>query len=282
MYSTLYFMILTVPKDSENPITMVLPNPSSGFPSRYVIQQGQLYEMQMVDSEGLRSWFVGDTIQSDGALYMITPVDPIFMCIPILDKIRQRTDESEGRFLALQDMFESDQYTSLRRLTQLDKLDQHLALICEVRESTLAGTGKSFRLDDQRVLTWLQRKVQVLVDQFLSIPALSNSIAYTESLPEACRTEAITQGSLRLVSGYLSDSWVTKLAAEYKFPELDKFECRTQLPTLSDYGKRSAADMDDGPKSKETKKPKMSAGTRKLAKASTAGMKPLSSFFAKK
>jgi len=29
-------------------------------------------------------------------------------------------------------------------------------------------------------------------------------------------------------------------------------------------------------------KPKMSVGQRKLAKASTAGMKPLSSFFAKK
>lgn len=43
---------------------MLLPNPSSGFPSRYVLQEGQLFEMQVVDSEGLRSWFVGDAIQS--------------------------------------------------------------------------------------------------------------------------------------------------------------------------------------------------------------------------
>ncbi|KAF9349736.1 hypothetical protein BGX34_001629 [Mortierella sp. NVP85] len=139
------------------------------------------------------------------------------MCIPILDIMRQRTNESEGRFLGLQDIFESDQYTSLRHLAQLNKIDQILAVVCDVRESTITGDKrKTFRLDDDRVLAWLKRKVQALVDKFPSIPALMNSIAYTESLPEACRTEAITQSALRLVSAYLSDSWATQLAAEYQ------------------------------------------------------------------
>lgn len=192
---------------------------------------------------------------------MITPIDPIFMCIPILDIMRQRTSESEGRFLGLQDIFESDQYTSLRHLAQLFRIDQHLALVCHVRESTVMGGGSmTFRLDNERTLAWLKRKVQVLVDKFSSIPSLVNSIAYTESLPPACRTgknvevyshgpllshhsptpptsntklihlllsslrvgtccnmtlEAITQSALKLVSGYLSDSWATQLAAEY-------------------------------------------------------------------
>ncbi|KAK3808466.1 MAG: ribonuclease H2, subunit B [Benniella sp.] len=272
-----------VPQGSENPVSILLPNPSSGFPSRYVIQEGQLYEMQMIDPEGLRSWFVRDTIHSDGSLYIITPIDPIFMCIPILDIMRQRTSESEGRFLGLQDIFESDQYTSLRHLAQLNKIDQILAVVCDVRESTITGDKrKTFRLDDDRVLAWLKRKVQALVDKFPSIPALMNSIAYTESLPEACQTEAITQSALRLVSAYLSDSWATQLAAGYQFPELDKLESRTQLPVMSGFGKRSGTELDEDPKSKETKKPKMSVGARKLAKASTAGMKPLSSFFTKK
>ncbi|KAF8940473.1 hypothetical protein BGZ58_006315 [Dissophora ornata] len=160
-------------------------------------------------------------------------------------------------------------------------MDEYLSLVCDVRESTMAA--KTFRLNDEMVMSWLKRKVRVIVDKFSSVTALTDSIAYTESLPEICRTEAITQSALRLVSAYVSESWATKLAAEYQFPELDKLESRTQLPVFSDFGKRSGMDLDEDPKAKkDVKKPKMSVGQRKLAKASTAGMKPLSSFFAKK
>jgi hypothetical protein len=38
-----------------------------------------------------------------------------------------------------------------------------------------------------------------------------------------------------------------------RFPELDKLETRTQLPLFSDFGKRSAMDLDDEPKAKEVK-----------------------------
>ncbi|KAF9312005.1 Ribonuclease H2 subunit B [Podila horticola] len=206
---------------------MLLPNPTSGLPSRYVIQDGKLYEMQVAAAEGIRSWFVGDTIQSDGSLYMITPLDPIFMFIPILEIVRLQTSGSAGRFMVVDDIFESDQYTSLRHLVQLHSVEKLLAQICEVRD-------------------------------------------------------AITQSSLKLVCAYLSEDWATRLSALYSFPELDALESRTQLPSVTDFGKRSGMDFDEDPKAKEAKKPKMSVGQRKLAKASTAGMKPLSSFFAKK
>lgn len=135
------------------------------------------------------------------------------------------------------------------------------------------------------------------------------------SLDVVPQTEAITQSSLKLVCAYLSEDWAARLSASYTFPELDALESRTQLPSFTDFGKRSGMDFDEDPKAKEVKvkktikktafflypvvkmkhliafflrllfffqKPKMSVGQRKLAKASTAGMKPLSSFFAKK
>ncbi|KAF9118847.1 Ribonuclease H2 subunit B, partial [Mortierella sp. 14UC] len=272
------------PAHADNPITMLLPSPSSGLPARFVIQDGALYEMQMVDSEGLRSWFVGDTIQSDGALYLITPFDPLFMLIPILDTMRQRTSTSPGKFLLLDGIFGSsnDQYPSMRHLADLKNVHRYLEVVCEVRDASGDMSMKTYRLDDEKVMGWLKGKMDKLVGRFEGIPALVESIAYTESLPEACRTEAITQSVLRLISANLSDSWATKLSANYQFPELDKLETRTQLPTFSDFGKRSGMDLDDEPKAKEVKKPKMSVGQRKLAKASTTGMKPMTSFFAKK
>ncbi|KAF9582167.1 hypothetical protein BGW38_000563, partial [Lunasporangiospora selenospora] len=93
---------------------------------------------------------------------------------------------------------------------------------------------------------------------------------------------AIVQASLRLVTAYLSDYWSTHLSAEYRFPELDKLESRTQLPITADFGKRSGMDYEEPKNAKDAKKPKLTVGQRKLAKASTTGMKPLSSFFTKK
>ncbi|KFH72551.1 hypothetical protein MVEG_02840 [Podila verticillata NRRL 6337] len=268
----------TVSAHSEKPISMLLPNPTSGFPSRYVIQNGKLYEMQVAAAEGIRSWFVGETIQSDGSLYMITPLDPIFMFIPILEIVRQQTSGSAGRFMVVDDIFENDQYTSLRHLTQLHSVEKLLAQICEVRDGSL----KTFRMDDERVMAWLKKKMDHLEANFESIPALVDSITYSESLPSGCRKETITQSSLKLVCAYLSEDWATRLSATYSFPQLDALESRTQVSSVLDFGKRSGMDFDEDPKAKEVKKPKMSVGQRKLAKASTAGMKPLSSFFAKK
>ncbi|KAG0203270.1 hypothetical protein BGX28_004411 [Mortierella sp. GBA30] len=197
------------------------------------------------------------------------------MFIPILDIMRQKTTDSEGRFLILEDIFESDQYSSLRNLIQLKYIQRDLSLICEVRDSSAM---KTFRLEDSMVMKWLKRKVEVLVSKFETVAALVNSIAYTEGY-----YANIVENRLILplrALGY-ETSFGIPVRFPMLFPELDKLESRTQLPSVADYGKRSGMDLDDEPK-KEVKKPKMSAGQRKLAKASTAGMKPLSSFFAKK
>ncbi|KAF9974901.1 Ribonuclease H2 subunit B [Actinomortierella ambigua] len=269
----------------DDTITLVLPNPRSGYPARYAIQNGQLLEVQKVDPEGVRSWFIHDTVQSDGSLFLMTPIDPIFMFIPILEIMRQQTSESQGRFITLDDLFDSDQYTSLRHLAHLRHVERHLDQICEVRDSGM----KTYRLDDDKATALLKRKVEHLVTKFSTSKALVESVSYAEYLPEGCRQEAITLASLRLVCAYLNETWATKLSADYKFPELDKMENRTQAPlvTVAEFTKRSASmDLDDdlasAAASKEAKKPKLTPGQRKLAKASKTGMKPISSFFAPK
>ncbi|KAG0293319.1 hypothetical protein BGZ98_002221, partial [Dissophora globulifera] len=136
------------------------------------------------------------------------------MILPILDIMRQQTAESQGRFLVLHDIFESDQYTSLRHLALLHRIEDFLSLVSEVRSGSM-DQAKTFRLDDAKALAWMKQKVQVLVDRFEGVKTLTDAIAYTESLPDACRKEAITQSALKLVSAYLSESWATKLAGEY-------------------------------------------------------------------
>ena len=107
------------------------------------------------------------------------------MFIPILDIMRKKTSESEGRFLTIEGIFESDQYTSIRRLLDLNRVQSSLELVCEVRDPKSSTT--TFRLEDEKTMIWLRKKVEVLVNQFATIPVLVDSIAYTESLPEECR-----------------------------------------------------------------------------------------------
>ncbi|KAG0267047.1 Ribonuclease H2 subunit B [Actinomortierella ambigua] len=271
-------------KIKEDTVTLLLPNPRSGYPARYAIQDGLLLEIQKVDPEGTRSWFIHEAVQSDGSLFLMTPIDPVFMFIPILEIMRQQTSESQGRFITLDSLFDSDQYTSLRHLAHLNHVEKHLDLVCEVRDSGM----KTYRLDDDKVMAWLKKKVEHLVAKFSTSTALVESVSYTESLPEECRQEAITLASLRLVCAYLNETWASKLSADYKFPELDKMENRTQAPlvTVAEFSKRTASmELDDDlvtAAPKEIKKPKLTPGQRKLANASKAGMKPISSFFAPK
>src|SRR5690606_30840670 len=109
-----------------------------------------------------------------------------------LETFRRRTGESEGRFLLFDDIFDCEEYPSLRHLSSLDNIQQYLSLICEIRQTSKSGEGRhhhqSFRLEDDRVMKWLKQKVQNLVSNFGSIKVLVDSIAYTESLPEACRS----------------------------------------------------------------------------------------------
>ncbi|KAG0243674.1 Ribonuclease H2 subunit B [Actinomortierella wolfii] len=275
-------MLTATGQIKEDPITILLPNPRSGYPARYAIQNGQLLEIQKIDSEGCRSWFIHETVQSDGSLFLMTPIDPIFMFIPILEIMRQQTSESQGRFITLDDLFDSDQYTSLRHLAHLNHVEKYLSLICEVRDSGM----RTYRLDDNKVMLWLKKKVENVVSKFSTSKALVESVSYAESLPDECRQEAITMNSLRLVCAYLNGTWATKLSAEYSFPELDKMESRAPAPaTIAEFTTKRTSSMDIDEDlaiaaPKETKKPKLTPGQRKLAKASKAGMKPISSFFA--
>jgi ribonuclease H2 subunit B len=50
---------------------------------------GHLQEVNWF-KERYRSWFLGDSVISDGGLYLSTPVDPLFLALPILEASRRQ------------------------------------------------------------------------------------------------------------------------------------------------------------------------------------------------
>ncbi|KAK4832926.1 hypothetical protein QYF61_026569 [Mycteria americana] len=72
--------------DSE-PLFTKLRNPSTGEATLYLFNSGaqQLFEVKAFHEE-YRSWFIGQTVQQDGRLLFVTPMDPLFLILYYLIK----------------------------------------------------------------------------------------------------------------------------------------------------------------------------------------------------
>lgn len=61
----------------------------AGEPAEYLLIDGHLQEVNWY-KERYRSWFVGDSVQEDGSMYLCTPVDPLFLALPLLESSRMQ------------------------------------------------------------------------------------------------------------------------------------------------------------------------------------------------
>lgn len=59
---------------------LTLPHPSTGIPSKYCLDnvKKKIYET-VTFSEEYRSWFIGESVKSDGNLIMVTPINPLLL-----------------------------------------------------------------------------------------------------------------------------------------------------------------------------------------------------------
>jgi len=105
-------------KDSK---IFFLAHPKTGEKSRFMKNNGEILEIQKFYNEP-SSWFVDETIQQDGSLYVATPIDPLFLFVPLLEKGRNKNEKRDGVFSSIEDMITSnDQFTNLYSLVKEKK-----------------------------------------------------------------------------------------------------------------------------------------------------------------
>ena len=76
--------------DQTSAQTIVLPDPRSGKPQAYIVKAGGSLEELQRSKHFFSSWLVGQSIIQDGGLYLATPVDPVFVLLPFLERSRKR------------------------------------------------------------------------------------------------------------------------------------------------------------------------------------------------
>ncbi|KAI8579723.1 hypothetical protein K450DRAFT_241180 [Umbelopsis ramanniana AG] len=291
------------PKEPEHAgasVSIQAPHPRTGDPSRYVLQQdGVLLEVQKVEAEHKQSWLIGNSVQKNGVLYMMTPMDPLFVLLPVLAETRKKSAESDGRFVQYDSIFsdadDDQRYQSLHRLADIPGLPAQLGHLCDQQEY-MKGEFV-YRLNEDKTLKWLRLKVEAVADNVEKMPILLqfiNEQLFDIDAPQtdtSIRSDAYTWAGIQVVSEYITDAWQEKLNQSYSLTNLKsqveehkkKQEIQfqnyvTHDPTEFAKAKREASDLSD----QGSKKPKLSAGQKTLAKANIKGMKSLASFFAKK
>ncbi|KAI9493080.1 ribonuclease H2, subunit B [Zychaea mexicana] len=204
-----------------------LPCPQTGRSALYFHDDDDqsIYEAQKVTGVGRKtSWLIDEMLYKDGSIRHITHVDPLFITLPILENARK---QSGDKFRTLDDIFSSgsnnnnnndnddsdndNENNSITYLLRLKGLQQQLLHLCDTKE--IATDMHVYRLNDEKALAWLQKKVDQLVPKFASIPLLQSTIA--EELEKAAtdkeNQDIYRQEAVYLLSKYLSESWFKSL-----------------------------------------------------------------------
>ncbi|GAB4822260.1 hypothetical protein N2152v2_009306 [Parachlorella kessleri] len=191
------------------PSFVTLPDPRTGQPSSYLLAGNLLQEINWVKQQ-FSSWFVDDTVVQDGGLYVCTPVDPLFLALPLLERARGAQREgSAGLFCDMEQVLQGVRPHSVaQQLTSLLAPHQ-LAWVCDCK---LAAGQHYYRLSDEKVLAWLQRKVDQTKASLLASPSSGASFASMEST-------GLTAYAAGLLGEYLSDGWAKRLQQALCLPE---------------------------------------------------------------
>ncbi|XP_024386037.1 uncharacterized protein [Physcomitrium patens] len=134
-----------------------LRNPVTGSKACYLVAtDGKLQELHW-SKQTHTSWFIDNFACADGSLYLATPIDPLFIILPILEQLRMKKGDDLGKFRSLDDILSVDGYPGYRYL--LPYLQRSIGVICETRD---VGQVKYYRLDDSKTVAWLICKVNRL------------------------------------------------------------------------------------------------------------------------
>ncbi|CAH2237366.1 jg6224 [Pararge aegeria aegeria] len=112
--------------NNDNFQIISLPHPAHGNPAKYVLDNLHLKIYEVVTfSEPYRSWFIDDTVKSDGSIMMVTPINPLFLEFYLKYAHGMIADYIEEDFIELLEKkldFKSDQieYVGNKRQSEVD------------------------------------------------------------------------------------------------------------------------------------------------------------------
>ncbi|XP_029386508.1 ribonuclease H2 subunit B isoform X1 [Echeneis naucrates] len=277
--------VIDTKSPDEDPAFVRLRNPSTDAASLYMLGSGdaQLYEVKAFD-EDFHSWFVGQTVQRDGRLLFITPMDPLYLILPYLMKAGK-----EGKFQPVDQVVMDEEYPVCSRLLSCTRSSTSLHHIAEEKE---VGSLRFHRYSEEKTMNWLKKKVERIVialkkrNIYVGEGVKSTTYVRVKSESDCCEEDYLRYAH-GLISEYISEDLSKALLKHLQLPELTSPK-ETEPPSkkrkLSDKPVEAGEDYTKFNSADFTRKPpkKMTAAQKSLAKVDKTGMRPMSSFFSPK
>lgn len=277
MTSNKHFFILKDLAESESDDQLqiiTLRNPATGKPTKYLIRNDDqdLYELNCF-SEANRSWFINETVCSNGKVFLPTKLDPLFLAIPYLEK------NCTGKAVPLDHVLLDDEFPHTSRLVKACSKSGQLALIADEKR---AGDIQAYKYNEEKLMDWLRRKCVRLEQALGKERKFSRSHNFVKEEKENEREAGeMLQYAHGIVSDYLSLEHSKKLSVAVGIPEEkvpNKRKSTAEL-VVSQIKKIKKEEIHETTPIKPVEK-KVSAKTKALAKAAS-GTKSISSFFKK-
>ncbi|XP_057192568.1 ribonuclease H2 subunit B isoform X1 [Triplophysa rosa] len=275
-------MLHTGSSEDSDPAFTKLKNPATEGSSLYLFGRvdDSVYEVKAFTEE-FRSWFIGQTVQRDGKLLIVTPIDPLFLLLPYI-----KSAATEGKFQPVKQMVMDEDYPGC---TQLLQCEQGLDSIHHVADEKEVGSLKFHSYNQEKTMAWLKKKVQRTVTTLkksnISVGGGVKSSTFVRVKQEAdAREEDYLRYAHGLISEYISEDLSKDLLKHLQLPEISSPK-ETEPPSkkrkLSDKPVEAGEDYTKFNSSDFARKPpkKMTAAQKTLAKVDKTGMKSMASFF---
>ncbi|KAB5589135.1 hypothetical protein CTheo_7420 [Ceratobasidium theobromae] len=165
--------------------TAAPPHSHVGLPALFILHESSLLEVHAIAPDAPRSWFVGQTVVSDGKLLLMTPIDPVFLLIPFIRALL--ATEPQPPFKPTDDLLEeaAARYSQLdikqadiASFMGLDCVRQALRQISETKD--VPPDLAVHRPSNECIIAFIKRRIErvAAVQQF---PGLADQ---TESAPD--------------------------------------------------------------------------------------------------
>ncbi|XP_029161874.1 ribonuclease H2 subunit B isoform X2 [Nylanderia fulva] len=289
--NTWVFLILEDSLDSSNVAQseiVKLRHPASNKPAIFVFSPDNLTVQEvLIFDENKRSWFIDDSVKSDGKLHLSTPVDPLFLVLPYLRKSQLAQP--------LEQCLWDEDFPETSRLAQCENLNLLLIADCKGDKSLQA-----FKFNEEKSLKWLQKKVEkvanLLKQKGIHVSQGAISATYVKSTKYEIDTEAeYLKYAYGIVSEYLPEDFSKKLAQHLNISDETENKKRklTSPINATDEKKLKRDSSEENPPSKtktkniliksEKVQKNIIPGKKELARQrAAAGSKSITSFFQKK
>ncbi|KAK6749591.1 hypothetical protein RB195_001916 [Necator americanus] len=233
-------------------------HPKNRAPCLYRISERCCDEVLSV-GETFRSWFYGESVVSDGAIKLLSPIHPLFLALPYLMSSKSKSTE-------LEEIFRDSEFPSIANLLVNNQFLRNVDKVADLKEMF---DTKVYQFNEVKTLDWISERFQRLRTALVEEGCLHKSITENE--------EVLDRYSFGVLCDYLNPEMaaLVKVQLSIRDPPADENE-RVDMSM-----KRKADDLHKDIEQKPAKKPKESTAMKKLQQASK-GTKSISDFFTKK